>query len=139
MSEPNKTPPPRKTAAVTIAGFLLLLPAAAFAYGAFFFAFSQIDIQVQYPTGVDVVGAAIFGYAGLATIRRWRGWRIWAGTIAWGLIALVVLNLFKTPPPPGTDRSFELPVMLGVIAIAVFVLIAKRLERRPDFAAVFDD
>jgi hypothetical protein len=29
MSEPYKTPPPRRTIALTIAGFLLLLPAAA--------------------------------------------------------------------------------------------------------------
>ena len=51
-----------------------------------------------------------------------------------GLIALVVLNLFQTLPSPGANTSFDL---LAIVAFAVFVLIAKRRERRPDFTAVF--
>jgi hypothetical protein len=128
MRESDKTPPPRRTIAVTVAGVLLLLPAAASAFMA---------IAFRSPVGLLVAG--IVGYAGLATIRRWRGWRIWAGAMAWVLIALVVLSLFATPPPPGTDRSWEDVMALVSVAIAVFVLIAKRLERRPDYAAVFDD
>jgi hypothetical protein len=95
-------------------------------------------MAITFVSPVGLLATVILGYAGLATIRRWRGWRIWAGTIAWGLIALAVLNLFKTPVPPGTDTSSELPVVLGAIAIAVFVLVAKRRERKPDLRAVFD-
>jgi len=121
---------------VTVAGALLLLPAAASALVAIIA--TDGHFRNAYASGAYLVAAVIFGYAALAIIRRWRGWRIWAGTIAWGLIALVVLNLFKPPPPPGIDTSFELPVVLVTITFAVFVLIAKRRERRPDFAAVFD-
>jgi len=134
-------PPPRKTAAVTIAGVLLLLPAAACALIAIIA--TDGHFRDAFFSGVFLIAAAFFGYAGLAIIRRWRGWRIWAGTIAWGLIALVVLNLlnlFKTPPPPDL-RSFTLAtqlVLLAFLAIAVFVLIAKRRELKTDLRAVFD-
>jgi len=50
-----------------------------------------------------------------------------------------VLGLFKTPPLFGPDTSFDLRGFLVTIAFAVFVLIAKRRERKPDLAAVFDD
>jgi predicted membrane metal-binding protein len=58
-------------------------------------------------SGINLVAAAIIGYAGLASIRRWRGWRIWASAAAQCLIAFVVLSLFATPPPPGSDRSID--------------------------------
>jgi hypothetical protein len=142
MSEPDKTLPPRKTAAVTIAGALLLLLAVGFAYVAAAFAAhnaSGSDLYIHpYSIAVSLALAVVLALAGLAIVCRWRGWRIWAGTIAWGLIALVVLNLFRTPPPPGTDRSFELRVVLGTIAFAVFVLVVKRRERKLDLRAVFD-
>src|SRR5262249_16767437 len=91
-----------------------------------------------YASAAFLIAAAIFGYAGVAIVLRWRGWRIWAGTIAWCLVALVVLNFFTTPPP-GMDTSFYFGPLLVTIAFAAFVLIAKRRERRPDFAAAFDD
>jgi hypothetical protein len=79
----------------------------------------------------------MFGWAGLATIFRWRGWRIWAGAIAWLAIMMLVFDLFaEKQAQPG---EYDLPVRLIFWVVAVFVLIAKRLERRPDFAAVFDD
>jgi hypothetical protein len=87
--------------------------------------------------GVCLVFSTMFGWAGLATIFRWRGWRIWAGAIAWLAIMMLVFDLFaEKQAQPG---EYDLPVRLIFWVVAVFVLIAKRLERRPDFAAVFDD
>jgi len=130
-------PPHRRTAAVTLVGVLLLPPAAFCAL----VTIKGTGLHVRHPVeeGVFLVAAAIFGYAGSAIILRWPGWRIWAGTIGWGLIALVVLSLFKTPPLFGPATSFDLRVFLVTIAFAVFVLLAKRRERKPDLAAVFDD
>jgi len=153
MSETDKTPPPRRTIAVTIVGVLLLVPAATSAYMAAVFATSG-DLQREFagalgpsivpygfllPAGVGVVVALIFGGAGVAIIRRWRGWRIWVGTLAWILIVGVVLKLFARSPPPGTATSRALVADLFTIAFAVFALVAKRRERKPDLAAVFDD
>src|SRR5262245_12197509 len=97
-------PPHRKTAAVTISGVLFLLLAAACALIAIIA--TEGHFRSAYASVAYLIAAAIFGYSGLAIIRRWRGWRIWAGTIAWGLIALVALNLFKTPPP-GNNSSID--------------------------------
>jgi chromate transport protein ChrA len=128
MGEPDKTPPPRRTIAVTIAGVLLLLPAAASALMAFVFAPGS-HLSNAYASGVGLVAAAIFGCAGLATIRRWRGWRIWAGVAAWGMIVIFVLQLLSA-------TFAEIPSFI-MLALAIFVLIAKRRERRPDFTAIF--
>jgi hypothetical protein len=142
-------PVPRRTGAVTVAGALFLLLAVVFAFMAVVFgtemafpgSFSDGDGDEPiglFPVGVGLAGAAIFGCAGLAVMGRWRGWRIWAGTVSWGLIVMVVLGLFAPPPPSSTDRWIERVVSLIVVAVAVFVLVAKRRERRPDIAAVFD-
>jgi peptidoglycan/LPS O-acetylase OafA/YrhL len=134
VNESQSIPPPRKTAAVTISGVLLLLLAAVCALVAFMATqghFRDARASIAY-----LVGAAVFGYASLATIRRWRGWRIWAGTVSWGLIVISVLGLFAAPPPESSDRLFNVTCLI-IIALAAFVLIAKRLERRPDFSAVF--
>jgi hypothetical protein len=85
----------------------------------------------------SLVLVLVLGYAGLAMMLRWRRWRVWAGTVSWGLIVIIVLSLFA--PPSDTDRPFERLISLVVLAVAVFALIAKRRERRPDIAAVFDD
>jgi hypothetical protein len=55
--------------------------------------------------------------------------------MAWGLIAVAILNLFASIRP---ESSTELVVDLAPVAFAVFMLVAKRRERRPDIAAVFD-
>ena len=66
---------------------------------------------------------------------RWRKWRIWTGAVSWGLISII--GQFA---PPSTYPSGERMFGLILLALAVFALIAKRLEqRRPDIAAVFDD
>ena len=152
MSESDKIPPPRRTIAVTVAGVLLVLPAAFSAIWAARIATNSY-LQREFadalgpgiapygfllPVGVCVVVALIFGSAGVATVRRWHGWRIWAGAVAWSLIVLAVMPVFSTPPPPGADPSFDLVFSLVIIAYAVFFLVAKRRERRPNLAPVFD-
>jgi hypothetical protein len=57
--------------------------------------------------------------------------------VAWTLIAVVVLGVLRLFAPPGASPSFVSDFI--VIALAVFVLVTKRRERRPDFVAVFDD
>jgi len=147
MSESAKTPPPRRTIAVTIAGTLFLLWAvSAFlvAVIAIENAFSESSASAYQPVGLVKVGIMLvqavgLGYAGLAMMLRWRRCRIWAGTVSWALIVIVVLGLFGPPPPPGTDYFFAILLALLFLGVAVFALIAKRLERRPEIAAVFDD
>src|SRR5215813_187008 len=148
MSESEKALPPGRTIAVTVAGVLLLLPAAFSALWAARIATNSY-FQREFadalgpgiapygfllPVGLCVVAALIFGSAGVVIIRRWRGWRIWAGGGAWSLIILAVMPVFSTPPPPGADPSFNPVVSLAIIAYAVFLLVAKRRERRPNLA-----
>src|SRR5262245_21507987 len=79
VSESHKTPPHRKTAAVTIVGALLLLLAVGFAYMAAAFAAHIASGNHPYISPYSVaVGLALAGVlvlAGWAIIGRWRGWR----------------------------------------------------------------
>jgi len=145
VSQSQTNPVPQKTRAVTIAGTLFLMLAAASALALVVFA-----IEVAFPQGtlhvrpinpgdaaVTLVSAALLGYTGLAMMLRWRRWRIWTGTVSWGLISMIVISQFA---PPSTYPSGERMFGLILLAVVVFALIAKRLEqRRPDIAAVFDD
>jgi hypothetical protein len=56
--------------------------------------------------------------------------------MAWGLIVVAILQLFASIRP---ESSMDLVVDLAPVAFAVFVLVAKRRERRPDIVGVFDD
>src|SRR5262249_49326283 len=135
LSESQSMPPPRRTAAVTIAGVLLLLPAAVCVLVAIIA--TEGHFRDAFASVAYLLLAAVFGYASLATIRRWRGWRIWAGTVSWGLIVISVLGLFAALPLDSSGRLFVIISNIILIALAAFVLIAKRRERRPDFTAVF--
>jgi hypothetical protein len=86
--------------------------------------------------GANLVAAAVLGYTVLSMMLRWRRWRIWSGTVSWGLIAIVAFSQFT--PPLGPYRSIERMAGLIVLAIVVFALAAKRREPRLDIAAVFD-
>src|SRR5262249_11909642 len=90
------------------------------------------------PVGLCVVAALIFGSAGVVIIRRWRGWRIWGGGGGWGLVLSAVMAGVSAAPPARGDPSFNPVVSLAIIAYAVFLLVAKRRERRPNLAPVFD-
>jgi len=142
MSETDKTPPPRRTIAVTFAGLLLLmLPAAGLAFTAATFLVDRLGsrrVPIDFTfIGINFALAGCFGYAGLATIRRWRGWRIWAGTASWGMIAIIVLGLFAAPPFD-PDWVVGIASRIIVVALAVYVLVAKRRERRSNIGAVFE-
>ena len=142
MSQSQTNPVPQKTRAVTIAGTLFLMLAAASALALVVFA-----IEVAFPQGtlhvrpinpgdaaITLVSAPLLGYTGLAMMLRWRKWRIWTGAVSWGLISII--GQFA---PPSTYPSGERMFGLILLALAVFALIAKRLEqRRPDIAAVSD-
>jgi len=145
VSQSQTNPVPQKTRAVTIAGTLFLVLAAASALAVVVFA-----IEVAFPQGtlyvrsinsgdaaVSLVAAAVLGYTGLAMMLRWRRWRIWTGIVSWGLISMIVFSQFASP---STYPSDERMAGLILLAVVVFALIAKRLEpRRPDIAAVFDN
>jgi hypothetical protein len=79
----------------------------------------------------------MLGYAGLAMIRRWRGWRTWAGTASWVMIVIIVLGLFAAPPS-NPDRVVDIAARIIFVVLAVFVLVAKRRERRRNVGAVFE-
>ncbi len=143
MTEPQATPAPRRTRAVTIAGALFLLRAVVWAFPAAVFVIDNAfpdSLALRYrPINLVVavsslVLALVLGYAGLAIMLRWRRWRIWAGTVSWGLIVIVVLSQFA---PPSAAGSLERLISLVVLVVAVFALVAKRRERRPDIASVF--
>jgi len=98
----------------------------------FALAYQPIDLV---DAGSSLGLALALGYAGLAMMLRWRRWRIWAGTVSWGLIVIIILSQFA--PPSAADRSLERSISLIVLAVAVLALAAKRREPRPDIAAVF--
>ena len=145
MSRTQTTPIPHKTRAVTIVGALFLVLALGSALAVVVFA-----IEAAFPgilsfanrpispadAGANLVAAAVLGYTGLAMMLRWRRWRIWTGTVSWGLIVIVVFSQFASPSGP--YRSIERMASLIVLAVVVFALAAKRREPRPDIAAVFD-
>jgi hypothetical protein len=144
VTEPQATPVPRRTGAVTVAGALFLLWAVVWAFAATVLvignAFPDSLVLANRPIDlVDTVSSLVLalalGYAGLAMMLRWRRWRIWAGTVSWGLIVIVVLSQFA--PPSAANRSLERLISLIVLAVAVFALVAKRRERQPDIATVF--
>jgi hypothetical protein len=143
VTEPHATPAPRRTRAVTIAGALFLvwgvvwvLPAAVFVIdNAFPDSLALRHRPINLVVAVSsLVLALVVGYAGLAMMLRWRRWRIWAGTVSWGLIVIIVLGQFE---PPSAASSLERSISLIVLVVVVFALVAKRREPRADIAAVF--
>jgi len=125
----------RRTRTTTSAGIVLL---------AFSVVLALLSIKFAAPTYglTDAIGPVlIFGViaaAGAATVRRWRGWRIWAGAVAWILIWASVYMLPRAilslgSPFAGDVGAGKFMVFLTVplIAIGGFVLWAKRQEPRP--------
>jgi hypothetical protein len=81
----------------------------------------------------------IFAYGGLATLGRWRGWRVWYGALAWGTIVTMGFSLVPLmhlsrsgEPTPNDVLTFFLVLAFVVVGIAVLALIAKRAERPPE-------
>ena len=86
----------RKSSAVTAAGvaFILLTLLALRP-------FTNINLALPLEThfrlipfyGVQLASVFIFAFTALATILRWRRWRIWAGAAAWLAIFLVFRSI----------------------------------------------
>jgi hypothetical protein len=83
--------------------------------------------EIAIPLGTLVVCGAV----GIAMWRRWRGWRFYAGTVAWLLIAATARALLLQLPPlaargiadPWYAGAMSLPACIGVVLLA-----AKRME-----------
>lgn len=82
-------------------------------------------------------GMAIF-LAGFATAARWRGWRVWAGTVSWLMIAFTAVGTmtFLMEPIAGltsfSERLVTVFVALAPGAVGFFALLAKQEEPTAD-------
>jgi hypothetical protein len=80
------------------------------------------------------LGALALLEAGLATVRRWRGWRVWAGLFSWLAIALSAMVLFgliiTSYDSQLSTAESVLRAAFGLIpgAVGIFALWAKRRE-----------
>ena len=145
MTESNKLPDHRRTIWVTIVGGLFVAFGILNAVGVLSFsdrfvsdaARSELDVSIRrFGLGASLAVGLIFAYGGLATLFRWRGWRIWYGALAWGMIVVVVFGLVPLispspsgEPTPGEVLTFYLMFGVAIIVIAVLALLAKRAER----------
>jgi len=129
--------PMRKTWAVTVAGLLFLLAGLAFASRMASFMFADFSRGTVRPPAVIVwliLGCADLAFiaATLAIVRRWRGWRVWAGIIAWSAIALASVPawdiLASINDGPSTGAISAGLSLLALPALAGFLLWAKRRE-----------
>jgi hypothetical protein len=74
----------------------------------------------------------IFVFAGLAMVLRWRGWRIWAGTVSWLTIVITVTELARevlTLATYGFIDLWRLTFCTFLTLVCVFVLWAKRQDK----------
>jgi hypothetical protein len=137
---PQSHPQAQKSAVVTAVG-IMLVSLGVFGTG-----------LVAYASMADVSGGAFWGwlvalsvlFAGLATVRRWRGWRIVTGLFSWLAIALsaIVVQMALLDaiyPNWGPDRSAERVLAskeavfaLIPAAVGIFMLWAKRKEPSDD-------
>jgi hypothetical protein len=148
MTESNVPPGHRRTVWVTIAGGLFVT------FGIWntvdtvrVLSFTDEFVSDAAKSGLDVfiirfgysVSLAIglfFAYGGLATLCRWRGWRVWYGALAWGMIVAVGLGLVPLLQPsrsgePTLEGVLPFYLMRGfvIVGIAVLALLAKRAEK----------
>jgi drug/metabolite transporter (DMT)-like permease len=79
--------------------------------------------------------------AGLATVERWRGWRVWAGTVSWLMIvftALASMTLLMGPISVAAsflERLVTVFVSLAPGTVGAFALLAKQEEPTSDGGA----
>ena len=79
--------------------------------------------------------------AGFATVERWRGWRVWAGSVSWLMIvftALASMTLLMGPISVVAsfwERLVTVFVSLAPGAVGAFVLLAKQEEPTSDGGA----
>jgi hypothetical protein len=135
----NGQPGDHTTDAVTLAGGFLVALGALFATIPFLVLAlvpGGIDRSVAILFAIFLSLALIFSFAGVATMRRWRCWRIWYGSLAWGAIAMVPLSVASVvlvPPTfdPMSDmrQLHALAIDFVILVVAVLALLAKRAER----------
>jgi hypothetical protein len=112
--------------AVTVAGALVLVAGLGVAVITVLSALgSGVPANAEMHAGLAVTFLVLV-FVGWAMIRRWRGWRIWSGTLAWGLVAMTILGLFASPE---IASATSWTTRMVVIACAAAILLAKRLER----------
>ena len=70
----------------------------------------------------------IFATAGLAMILRWRGWRIWVGTVSWLMIVIMVLGTARDAFPSMFIDLWRLTFVIFAILVCIFVLWGERQD-----------
>jgi hypothetical protein len=122
-NQERKTATPNVKSEVTVAGIALVLLGI-------YFLLSILGLLLSTnPTGISyvfVVISLIFVFAGLAMILRWRGWRIWAGTVSWLTIVIMVVGLASEAYTSMSIQLFMLAFCTFAILVCIFVLWAKR-------------
>ncbi len=124
---------------VTVAGLVLLLIGIEAIVWVIPLSISLASSYALLVRLMAIVGAffLIFAFAGSATILRWRGWRAWAGTVAWLVIGIVVIgcitelrNLAMYGPTFLNVRYGEWTLLAFLGSVSGFVLWAKRQEKK---------
>ncbi len=146
MALPPSVGKARKTAIVTIAGVLFMIVALFFA-AVTWFGFTSGPIEAARLTFnlTLTVLTLLFGYTGVATMTRWRGWRVWLGAVSWALLVLdCVLFIPAVALRSIADATihFLLIAVLTILTIVpIFALVGKRMENRAnkyDPAGIFE-
>jgi hypothetical protein len=133
-----------RSGAITAAGVLLLILTTPYALLAAVFgaeaSMPGLVIRIGrliVPSGLGfeamvscLVLLALFAYAGLATIFRWRGWRPVAAAVAWLTIALGAFCVWIWLA--GRIAGFSPVVPVVLFALAGFVLWCCRQDRDTD-------
>jgi hypothetical protein len=123
----------RKTAATNIKSEVTVGGIALVFLGIYIF-FPTLGLLLSSnPAGLFFsVISLIFVFAGLAMVLRWRGWRIWAGTVSWLTIVITVTELARevlTLATYGFIDLWRLTFCTFLTLVCVFVLWAKRQDK----------
>jgi len=124
----------RKTAATNVKSEVTVAGIALFFLGLYFFLPTLGLLLPSNPTGLSAVFLSfviclIFVFAGLAMILRWRGWRIWAGTVSWLTIVIIVVEFGQNTYKSMSIDFWTLIFFTIVILVCIFVLWAKRQDK----------
>jgi hypothetical protein len=104
---------------VTVAGIVLV-----------FLGIEQGLPAVRLPSAWPLVFIfVIFAVSGLAIILRWRGWRIWAGTVSWLTIVIGVVALAVEFSHGSSYFARALFFLAWPILVCIFVLWVKRQDK----------
>jgi hypothetical protein len=123
----------RKTAATNVKSEVTVAGIALVFVGIYFFLPTLGFLLPSNPTGLwffffFFVICLIFVFAGLAMILRWRGWRIWAGTVSWLTIVIMVAGLGRDTYTSMSIDLWKLTFCTFAILVCIFVLWAKRQD-----------